>query len=128
MQKEPEPQKKEEEKTPQQLKEEAINVLKEQLSDSKKFLELLPEETRKQMEYGMKLYQEARQELIDHITSNADVFTKEELQSKETEELKKIAALIKPQVDYSGGGAGSVTVQSENDLLLPVGVVIEGKK
>ena len=128
MQKEPEPQKEKEEKTPQQLKEEAINVLKEQLNDSKKFLELLPEETRKQMEYGMKLYQEARQELIDHITSNADVFTKEELQSKETEELKKIAALIKPQVDYSGGGAGSVTVQSENDLLLPVGVVIEGKK
>ena len=110
---------------PQMNEEQAIKVLEERLSDPVKFMELLPKEHREQMEYGMKLHREHREQLIRRITSATSVYTEDELKEKETEELEKLAEAVKPRADYSAHGAGGYPTTNEDDILLPPGVEIE---
>lgn len=107
--------------TPAMNQEQALQVLQEQLSDPKKFLSLLPQETREQMEFGLKLYKAERSKLIDRITANTDVFTAEELTAKSMDELDKLSRAVKPRTDFTPMGGGAPAVH-EAEALLPPGV------
>lgn len=106
-------------------KDEAVQVLKKQLSDPEQFMQLLPREAKEQMQYGLKLHQEKRQDLINTITTNSDIFSKEELSAKEVEELEKLAQLVKPRTDYSVMSVSNNATKYSEELLLPNGVVIK---
>lgn len=103
--------------------EQAVQVLKDQLSDPEKLIQLLPEGIRESVQYGLSLHQEERNGLIAEITANAkDVWSNEELIAKPTVELKKIAKTIKPVVDYSGLGGGGISSNSgsvKDEPMLP---------
>lgn len=105
---------------PQMNEEQAIQVLEERLSDPSRFMELLPREHREQMEYGMRLYQEHRNVLIERISRATSVYSDDDLNSMQTGELEKLAKAIKPSADYSGMAGGS-DIQTD-ELLLPPGV------
>lgn len=110
---------------PQMNKEQAVQVLKEQLSDPNQFLQLLPEEHRASVEHGMRLHNEHRQGLMTHITKNTDVYTEEELKERKTDDLEKLAKAIKPKTDYSvfgGDGTGTYQQQGQEQILPPPGV------
>lgn len=110
---------------PQMNKEQAVQVLKEQLSDPNQFLQLLPDEHRASVEHGMRLHQEHRQGLITHITKNTDVYTEEELKERKTDDLEKLAKAIKSKTDYSvfgGDGTGTYQQQGQEQILPPPGV------
>lgn len=109
------------EEVPAMNQEQALQVLQEQLSDPKKFLSLLPQETREQMEFGLKLYKAERSKFIDRITANTDVFTAEELGAKSMDELDKLSRAVKPRTDFTPMGGGALTVH-EVEALLPPGV------
>lgn len=112
----------------QMNEEQAVSVLKEQLSDPGRFMALLPSETREQMEYGMKLYRDRRTGLIQGIVANSEgVYSEDELGSMSIDALEKLAKLAKVAkpvaVNYSplsGGSDLSPTVNQE--VLLPAGV------
>lgn len=114
-------------KPPQVNKEQAIEVLKEQLKTPEQFIELLPAEMQDQMKSGLALHKAKREKLIGHITTNSKAFTAEELKAKDTSELEKLANLAKAPVDYSAMGGGSHQESSQPaNMVLPMGV--EAKK
>ncbi len=98
------------EKETQMDKEKAVEVLKEQLSDPDKFLELLPDEHRDQMKSALALHKAQRNDLMGIIVANSS-FIPAELETKSIDELQKIAAMTPAPVDYSalnaGGGEGT---------------------
>lgn len=118
------PVKKDSEVVAQMNKEQAINVLKEQLSDPVQYLALLPVEQREQMQHGLSLFQARKQELIKHITTNAEgVYTAEELAKQDISDLEKLAKLAKAPVDYTILGNGQLPAAKTIEPLLPPGIV-----
>jgi len=115
--------------TPQINEEAAMKVLKEKVSDIKTFGELLPDELRRQFDYGQKLYEAHRQELIKHIMDNQaeKVWDEKSLGSMTDENLQKIADSIKKPADYSAAG-GVFNQGYTGEILLPPGVNAEEKK
>jgi hypothetical protein len=112
---------------PQMNENQAIAVLKDHFSDPNKFMSLLPDEVRGQMEHGLKLYRDRRHELIQGISTNADgVYTDDELKSMSIDALEKLAKLAKVK-DYSmqGGGSNLAVNNQSEPALLPPGVVVE---
>jgi hypothetical protein len=107
-------------------KEEALQVLHDQLSDPEKFLKIIPSDMAEQMRHGLALHKEEKQKLVTMIMDNSKDFTAEELNAKPIDELKKLTSLIKPVADYSARGNGG-TNQSVDNLLPPMGVEIEKK-
>jgi hypothetical protein len=105
-------------------KDEAVQILKDHLSDPNKFMDVLPDETRAQMEYGMKAYQQKRGEIIEHITTNCEVYSEEDLEGRDIDELEKLATVVKPKADYSAMGVQANSAGDE-DVLLPAGVKAE---
>jgi len=129
LEKEPET-KKPEGEDPQMNKEQAVQVLKDELSDISKFKSLVPNEIKAQLDYGERLHQEHRQDLVQHVMTNAaeGVYTEDELKEMETGSLEKLAKAIKPKVDYSAfGGSGNQpqTDAAQEEVLLPPGVQAE---
>ncbi len=114
---------KEEKKEPQVNAGQAIQALKETLKTPEEFIKILPEEMQDQMRSGLKLHKEHRNKLIENIMTNSDVFTKEELEAKPTDELEKLSKLAKAPADYSVLGANSVKLTDE--VLLPPGIGVE---
>lgn len=112
---------------PQMNQEKAVQVLKEELADPKKFMALLPAETKAQMEFGMQAYQSKRNELIDHISTNTEVYAKESLETMEIGELERLAQVVKAPADYSGMRTFNDSASGE-DVLLPAGVEVESGK
>ena len=106
-------------------REEAIEVLKDELSDLDKLVALLSGDAKTAVERGLSLNQEERKGLIEGITANSvgdDRYTADELEAKDTKELKKLAAMVKAPVNYSGVNSGGVNVNSgsnDQDKLLP---------
>ncbi|MCD6361468.1 MAG: hypothetical protein J7M38_11485, partial [Armatimonadetes bacterium] len=102
----------------------AIKVLREKVSDMKTFSELLPDELKRQFEYGQKLYQEHRQKLIKHIMDNQaqKVWDEESLESMSDENLEKVANSIKKPADYSVAGGTFHREEYSGEILLPPGV------
>ena len=110
-------------KAPEMNKEQAMQVLKDQLTDPVKFLQLLPPEIRAQMEYGMELYQDHRQELVTQVLENAPdgVYTEDELKGMDEYALDKLARVVPSKVDYSAFNAGNLH-ENKVQPLLPPGV------
>jgi hypothetical protein len=108
--------------TPQVNREQAVQVLKEQLSTPEQFLELMPKDIKDQMSHGLSLYQAERQELINHIKANTEVYTEDELKGMEIADLTKLAQAIKPKTDFSALGGGTPGIQANTEILTPTGV------
>lgn len=110
-------------------KEMAIQVLQETFSDPNKFLSLLPTDIREQMESGLQLHKEKRENTIAQIIANqaGNVWTKEELAEMNTALLNKLANSMPIRHDFSGQSMGS-PIQSNaatEDKLLPPGITIQ---
>jgi hypothetical protein len=107
-------------------KEEAVEALRESIQDKDSFLNLLPSDMREQFSHGLALHQQRRTELIDRVTANSDVYTKEELEAKPIDEIEKLASLVKPQVNHAPLGGGQAPTDNSNQdapsPLLPTGV------
>lgn len=103
-------------------KEQAIQVLQEQLGDPDNFLALLPAKTRASVEHGMKLHEAHRAGIIAKITAaSPDVYTAEELAAMSIEALDKLARIAKVPSDFTlFGGTPPATYEAE--ALLPPGV------
>jgi len=114
--------------TPQINEEAAMKILKEKVSDIKTFASLLPEELKGQFEYGQRLYDEHRKKLINHITTNQaqEVWKEEDLNTQDTATLQKIADSIKAPVSYEGA-VGEISINMDEEILLPPGVETEKK-
>lgn len=98
-------------------KEQAMEVLKEDLSDKDKFMEMLPDEMRAQLDHGLKAYKAERDKLISDIVANSnEQFKAEDLKDEEMPMLQKLhKSLVK--VDYSANGAEvPVNVNSGNEV------------
>lgn len=88
-------------------KEQAIEVLKEQLSDPDKFMELLPPEVKTQIQYGLETYERARKEIVANILKATNAYTEEELNDMQMNQLEKLAKAVKAPVNYAAQVAGS---------------------
>lgn len=90
----------------------------------------LSPETRQQMEYGMKLFREHRDGLVERITTNSKVYSKEDLTGMDTPALEKLAQVIKPVANYALSGAGTTvqTLKAGEAPLLPPGVKVSESK
>jgi len=107
-------------------KEQAIQVLKEELGDQTKFLGLLPPETRATMEHGLRLYKAEREKKIGHIlaNTNADVYSQARLIAMSDQDLDDLARAIKAPASYAP--MSSQTLTNNEEILLPAGVVLDG--
>jgi hypothetical protein len=116
-------------KPPQMDKEQAVQVLKDDLADTEKFIALLQPEVASGIRHAISLQAKEKESLIAHITTNKEqcLFTAEELEVKSFEELQKIASLVDKPTNYTGMGGGGRLVDnsvSEEDVLVPAGVVL----
>lgn len=102
-------------------KQEAIQVLKDELKTPEQFINLLPNEMRDQMKIGLKLHNNMRNDLIKQISAyELNVYSEDELKLKSTDELQKLSAFIPKQVDYS---PMSVSINNQNtEILTPTGI------
>lgn len=82
-------------------KQEAIQVLKDDLGDKDKFLALAPPEIRSVFQHGLGLYRQERDRKIGHILANTDVYTKERLDAMQDQDLDDLAQAIKAPTDFS---------------------------
>ena len=112
-------------KEPQMNQDQAIVVLKDHFADPQKFMSLLPDEVRGQMEHGLQLYRDHRHDLVQGISANAEgVYTEDELKGMPIDALEKLAKLakVKNYSMQSGGTKLEANTQKE-EALLPPGVV-----
>lgn len=113
--------------TPQMNEEQAIKVLEDHLSDPEKFMDLLPDSTKRQMQHGLRLHQAYRTDLITKIKDNAPagIYTDEELTAMEDYDLERMSKLVQPKVDYSpmGRQGGPSDYSATIEPLLPPGVM-----
>jgi hypothetical protein len=101
-------------------KEEAVQVLKEQLSDKEQVLNMLPDEMRAQFEYGLNAYKAERTKLISGIVANSnEQFTEEDLNSMEMPMLQKLYKSTN-KVDYSVNGGSEMNMNSDNNGVEPL--------
>lgn len=109
---------------PQVNKDQAIQVLKDELKTPEQFIGLLPAEFQDQMRSGLRLHEEKRTGLIEAITAyENNKFSKDELTAMTMDELAKIAALIPGQADYSANGGGpALKAHNTQAPLCPPGV------
>lgn len=85
-------------------KQEAIQVLKDDLGDKDKFLALAPPEIRAVFQHGLGLYHQERARKIGHILANTDVYTKDRLEAMQDQDLDDLARAIKVPTDFSLNG------------------------
>ena len=109
-------------------KDEAIAAFKEQLSTPEQFLDLMPPEIKDQFKSGLSLHTAARQSLIDTLLAYSKVFTTEELQAKDMDELGKLVKLIPLKRDFSGLGNNSLSTDKALGKLLPAFVTMAKEK
>jgi hypothetical protein len=89
---------------------------------------VLPAEFVKQVEYGIQSYNDKKAKLVENITANSKVFTKEELETKEIGELEKLNSFVQDnkETDFSGQVAGGTNFNVNNgideEVMLPVGI------
>ena len=105
-------------------REQALEVLKDELSNADKAVEILSGEAKDRVEAGLKSYNEKRTDLIQRIlANNKDVWTEDELKEQKSEILEKIAKGIKAPADYSvNGEATPPKTSNSGGMLLPNGV------
>ena len=103
-------------------RESLINELKEQFKDLNVYLEMAPAEVKEQINFGIKLLNDKKQEYIDYIKTNSasDAFTDEELKAMKFCQLEKLAKAIPPKVDYTVMGAQQVNVAANKNKVKPL--------
>jgi hypothetical protein len=86
----------------------AIETLKQSFKNEDDFVNILPEAYKEQFEFGLQKYKEEKAKLVETITSNSEVYSEDELDKKDFEELKKLASFVRDNTnDYSAMGAGN---------------------
>ena len=100
-------------------KDEAIAVIKEQLSTKEQFLDLMPTELRDQFETGFALNEVNRAKLIEQITGYTKAYSEDELKGKPTDELTKLVGMIPAKQNFSGLGNNTITTSEALPKLLP---------
>jgi hypothetical protein len=104
-------------------KEQALQALKDVLSNPDEFMKLLPAKMQEQMRSGLKLHQERRQKLEKALTeANPTVFTAEKLKDQSMESLEDMVSLIPDKVDFTVNAGGGSRTTSPKEILLPPGV------
>jgi hypothetical protein len=118
--------KKEEPKQPMTMSSDEIKTyIDETLKDPEQFTQFLPAEMKEQMDYGLQMYKAERKKIIDHVLTNSDIYTEEELTAMKMEPLVKIGKLVKAPVDYSMFGLKNQEPQlnqSKEEPMLPTGM------
>lgn len=104
--------------------EQAIQVLKSQLSTPDQFLNVLDGETREMFANGLTLHRQQKAEMITTIKANSE-FTDAELSTKSMPELAKLAKMARTR-DYSGMNGGVPATNEADNKLLPPGVEEKG--
>jgi len=99
-----------------------INELKEQFKDLNVYLDMAPAEVKEQINFGIKLLNDKKQEYIDYIKTNSasDAFTDDELKAMKFCQLEKLAKAIPPKVDYTAMGAQQVNVAANKNKVKPL--------
>jgi len=99
-------------------------------NDPNKFIGLLPKEMQGQLNHGLRLHREHRENLIKHIQNNTDegVWTEEQLKGYDDNTLESLAKSIKAPTDYSLFASEQHVPEPQNNAeevepLLPPGVV-----
>jgi len=113
---------------PEVNREDAIQVLQEDLQDIEKVKELVPESIKEQIELGLKAYQDERDKLIESIQTNTskEDWPEETLKEMETDVLQRLEKTTR-KTDFSGNGpiVNSSGDGEEEEKLLPAGVKIK---
>lgn len=110
-------------------REEALQVLADDLADAEKLKTILPNEIREKVEAGMKAYDDHRAKLVKAIQANTPEGTwkSEQLENMDTGVLENIAKSVR-KPDYSGNGSPVVNTQAgegDEEMLLPGGVELK---
>ena len=108
-------------------REDAVQALSADFADIDKVKELLPQSTRNQIEAGLAVYKEQRENLIKSIQANTgDIWTKEKLESMDMDTLQNLEK-SSHKADYSGQGPAPTNYSQgqEVEMLLPAGVTLE---
>jgi hypothetical protein len=86
-------------------KDQVLDEFKKSLKTIEDYTALMPEEMKAQIDGGVRLYNERREELIRSITDNSEEGTWEdgELEGMDTKTLEKIGKTVHP-ADYSAQG------------------------
>jgi hypothetical protein len=105
-------------------KEQAIEVLRDQLKTPEQFMALCPAPIKAQLEHGMAMLKEERAGIINHIVTNCNsVYKAEDLEPMKVEALKRLAKALPAPSDFTGMGSGGTTpAADEGDMLFPPGV------
>ena len=113
---------------PEVTREQALQALTEDLSDTAKLVEVLPEEVKAQVEAGIKAYNDNRQKLVKSIQANTgDIWKTQVLEAMDTEMLANLEKSSR-KTDYSGQGPAGETITTnseDSEMLLPAGVELE---
>lgn len=105
--------------TPQVNKDEVISEFKKGLKEVDDYTAMMPDEMKKQVESGVKLYKEKRQNTIKAILDNStDVWKEEDLNEMNDDTLEKIEKSVRLK-DYSGQGQ-TKQVQKDTDEVEPM--------
>jgi hypothetical protein len=111
-------------------KEQALEVLKEYLSDKDTVMKMLPDEMRTQLEYGLEAYNQNRTKLISGIVANSNnQFKEDDLKDMEMPMLQKIYKSV-VKVDYSANGSAGAEVNDNKETdgvepLMAPGIISE---
>lgn len=118
-------------KEPQMNAEQAMKVLKEQITKPEEFTKLLPAPMQDYFNSGLRLQQEKSAAMITEILDATDeTWSKEELEAMRFETLEKVHQSIPKPVDYTGlGDAGRLKTQEEGpEVQVPAEFVLETAK
>lgn len=107
---------------------EVINAFKEKAKTTDDFINLMPTEMQDQIRSGLRLHQDARKKMIDHIIANAkDVWNEDQLKEMDTDILTKVYKSVPNPVDYSAMNV--INNEEDNEeKMLPVGVEIKEQR
>lgn len=120
--------------TKKPTREEILAVLSEKPMTTEEFLGLASPEVRSQMEEGLQLRTNQKNEMVSQIMANTDAWTEDELNEKELSELQKLHKVVMKDVGETvytvNGGIGGKTQIETNSKgpktkMLPRGVKIE---
>lgn len=111
------------EEVPQVNKNEVIDEFKKSLKGIDDYTAMMSDEMKKQVESGVKLYKEKRQNTIKAILDNStDVWKEEDLNEMSDQTLEKIEKSVRPK-DYSGQGPSVNSENNDEDDVAPMEIV-----
>lgn len=103
-------------------RDQALEILRDELKNTEKFLALASPEIRNILEYGKSKLADDREKLVTHIVGNCNqAYSKEDLANVGIMGLKKLVQALPSPVDHSGMGGGNPVINNE-EMLLPNGV------